>query len=310
MKPASAKSVDSSDAQGACRLCDRVGQLEVSHIIPKFVIRWQNDTSVSPLRASERPNVRVQDGTKLRFLCGDCEDLFEKWETAFAPTVFAPLHRPVDEIPTDVAYGAWGLKFAVSVSWRVLKFWSEHPRFGEVLGDRRKLVDAALQRWAEFLRGDAPHPARFEQHVLPLALVDKPIPNLSPSFNRYVARAVDHTFVHGSEVMFVYSKLGRLVIFGFLPPEGRPPGWHGTKLHVKHGRLRLRDHFVEVPEEVIRFMSERADDAARLLASVSPKQRAKIDDAFAKRLAEDTTGELFDAILRDYDLFGDDALRR
>src|SRR5215213_173026 len=115
--------------EGVCRLCDRRRYLEESHILPKFVIRWQRDTSVSPIRDSARPNVRVQDGTKLPFLCSECEDVLQKFETPFASEVFHPAHLPFETRPNEIPYKAYALKFAVSVSWRVLQYWSEDPRF-------------------------------------------------------------------------------------------------------------------------------------------------------------------------------------
>src|SRR5438874_2059789 len=113
--------------QGTCRLCERSRPLELSHIIPKFVIRWQRNTAVVPIRESNKPNVRSQDGTKLPFLCSECEHRFEKWETLFAARLFEPAHRDLASMPASVEYGSWCLKLAVSVSWRVLKYWSEDP---------------------------------------------------------------------------------------------------------------------------------------------------------------------------------------
>src|SRR6266852_6963280 len=89
---------------GICRLCQQTGNLEESHILPRFVIRWQRDTAVSAIREAERPNVRTQDGTKLPFLCSKCEDRFEKWETPFATEVFHPAHRPIATMPEQVRY--------------------------------------------------------------------------------------------------------------------------------------------------------------------------------------------------------------
>jgi hypothetical protein len=292
--------------RGICRLCELHRDLEESHILPKFVIRWQNDTAVGPLREAERPNIRIQDGTKLPFLCSECEDLFASWETPFAAKIFAPLHRPV--IPSNANYGSWCLKFAVSVSWRVLRYWSEDPRFSGLSDDKKTLVERALTCWREFLLDRKEHPSEFEQHVLPLSSVEQTIPGLSARFNRYVMRAVDHVFAHSSQIMYVYSKLGRLVLFGMLPADGHVPGWRNTKLHVKRGTLQFRDTLVEVPEEIFHFMSDRADWAARALASMSPRQKVKVEAAQARALRDSPDGEFFQALLRDYELFGDQAL--
>ncbi len=293
---------------GICRLCEQPRDLEESHILPRFVIRWQRDTAVSAIREAEKPNVRTQDGTKLPFLCSECEDRFEKAETPFASRIFHPAHLPIATMPEQVAYESYGLKFAVSVSWRVLQYWSENERFATVLGpDKCALVRRALTRWRDFLLERAPHPSEFEQHMFPLHLTEEPIAAQSPSFNRYALRAVEHSFAHSSEIMFVYSKLGRLVLFGMLPPYPRVPGWRGTKLHVRKGVLALRNAWIEIPGAIAEFMNDRAEYAARSMASVSPRQKAKIDAAFRQRVASEPTGEMFEALIRDYELFGDKA---
>lgn len=297
--------------RGKCRLCLQDRELEQSHITPKFVIRWQHETAVSPIREAERPNLRVQDGKKAPFLCSACEDRFEKHETQFARQIFHPIHGASDLMPSEASYGAFALKFAVSVSWRALKFWSEDARFPDIVGEeKQRLINRALEKWRRFLLDQVPHPAEFEQHVLALSLVEVPIPGQSPSFNRYAMRAVEQSFAHSSEIMFVYSKLGRLALFGMIPPYPRVPGWHNTKLHVRKGAIPLKKATVEIPQAIAELMNERAEYTARAIASVSPTQRAKIDATFNQRIRTNPTGELFDALARDCELFGDDAVNR
>jgi hypothetical protein len=296
---------------GLCRLCEDVRELELSHIMPKFVFRWQHDTAVSAIRDSESPNRRSQDGRKQPFLCSQCEDRLQSFETPFASKVFHPAHQPVESLPSVLNYGTFGLKFAVSVSWRALRLWSEDPRFPEILGPvKHALALRALQRWRSFLLGEVPHPAEFEQHLLTLSFTETAIPGQSPSFNRYALRAVDQTFAHSSEIMFVYSKLGRVVIFGMLPPSARVPGWRNTKLHVSRGVIPLRDAILEIPQAIADFMNARAEYGAQTIASVSPRQQALIDRAFQERIRTNPSGELFEALVRDYELFGDEALNR
>ena len=62
----------------ACALCHDKSELELSHIIPKFVLRYLKETSAGLLRSAENPNAVVQDGEKHYMLCGKCEDLFRK----------------------------------------------------------------------------------------------------------------------------------------------------------------------------------------------------------------------------------------
>ena len=78
---------------GKCALCWNETVLELSHIVPKLVIRELKKTSVGAIRNTANPNGTVQDGEKHYMLCGNCEDLFNVYETEFAKAVFHPYVR-------------------------------------------------------------------------------------------------------------------------------------------------------------------------------------------------------------------------
>ena len=74
-----------------CALCHNVKELKDSHIIPAFVYRWIKETSATGyLRFSENINRRYQDGRKIKLLCLDCEERFNKYETSFSNNIFYP----------------------------------------------------------------------------------------------------------------------------------------------------------------------------------------------------------------------------
>src|SRR3989338_10236365 len=101
-----------------CKLCGINDELQNSHIIPSFIYRWLKETSGTGfLRFGQTPNKRVQDGLKDYLLCSSCEGLFQKWETEFANKIFYPI---VKNREIRFYYESWLLKFAVSLSWRVL----------------------------------------------------------------------------------------------------------------------------------------------------------------------------------------------
>jgi len=80
------------EGMGVCKLCDETAELQVSHIVPRFVFGWLKDNSATGfLRFSGQPNLRVQDGPKLSWLCRDCEELLNDWETKFANLLFYPI---------------------------------------------------------------------------------------------------------------------------------------------------------------------------------------------------------------------------
>lgn len=133
-----------------CKLCGCIAELQASHIIPKSVIRWLKNSSAGRLRAGEKPNVRVQDGPKPYFLCLGCEGRLNRWETPFAEHFFQPYHENRNVAPTPIRYGKWMLKFAVSVSWRVLEFL--RPELVHQLDGETKLaIDNASEAWKQFL---------------------------------------------------------------------------------------------------------------------------------------------------------------
>ena len=134
---------------GTCRLCSGGGKLRKSHIIPSFVYKWLKETSGTGfIRFGYSPNLRTQDGFKLYWLCDECEKLFNSWETEFANTIFHPINKGID---TSFHYGSWLLKFAVSVSWRVLNFFVEEKDLSHFPPILQEKANIALSYWQYFL---------------------------------------------------------------------------------------------------------------------------------------------------------------
>ena len=80
---------------GVCALCRKEADLELSHIVPKMVVRELKKTSVGQLRSTENPNGTVQDTEKHYMLCGECEDLFSEYETIFSKFMLHPYLRRI-----------------------------------------------------------------------------------------------------------------------------------------------------------------------------------------------------------------------
>ena len=165
--------VISKDAQDrgteTCALCRRSGDLQASHIIPKFVGKWLKDTSVTgTLAQTDGNNVEhTQDLPTYRMLCSDCEQRFSSLEKSFADKIFYPFHNSGD---SRLEYSSWLERFAISLGWRVLRvgyeeFTSKRPEFSPQM-------ESAEALWREFLLGDrqAVHP--YESHLLFLGSID------------------------------------------------------------------------------------------------------------------------------------------
>lgn len=290
----------------ACRLCSQVRPLQESHVLPAFAIRWLKQTSVGHFRTVEEPNKRIQDGPKEYWLCEVCEQLFSRWETRFAQVIFSELseHGPGETRP---AYGDWALKFACSVSWRVLQLVSQKGL--EYLGpiDSARAAKAS-QVWKEFLLGARVHPGEFEQHLVhldaPAEVSDTPSPHLA----RYMLRSFDLDVVTSPKFCFTYAKLGRVAIFGAIRFDRRSD-WQGTRLHVRQGRVGAEP--VALPYLIAKYWNDRADHVMRSVQSLSPQQNKKIENLLNSTdpnvLAQ---SEGFRAMQADVHLSGDRAFTR
>lgn len=230
------------------------------------------------MRIATEPNRRVQDGIKAHLLCDTCEQLFSAWEKAFADQVFEPFHATgVGE--ARVRYQHWALKFASSVSWRVLLFLRDQGLEGHLTQSDRSCVEQAASVWADFLLGRRDHPGEFEQHILH---VDAPEeisgPPPSPYLNRYLLRAWDLDVIASRSMVMTYAKLGRVMVFGFVRVQS-PRRWQGTKIHVRDGFLPGVN--CVIPGLLARYWNDRAELMSDSMQQLSKAQRARIDDVFA-----------------------------
>lgn len=65
---------------GKCALCGTEAELQLSHIIPKFVGRYLKETSIGNIRNHALSERVVQDIEKHYLLCHECEELFSAGE--------------------------------------------------------------------------------------------------------------------------------------------------------------------------------------------------------------------------------------
>lgn len=100
-----------------CALCGVETNLELSHIVPKMVMRTLKKTAAGNIRNSENPNIPAQDSEKHYMLCGSCEDLFSEKETYFANILFHPY---IKKGKTKFDYDSKLFYFLTSLSWRSL----------------------------------------------------------------------------------------------------------------------------------------------------------------------------------------------
>ena len=256
------------------------------------------------MRSSKSPNQRVQDGPKRPWLGRCCESLFSAWETDFANFVF---HDFDEAVKNRRSYGSWMLKFSVSISWRVLSMHMLDGLLTNLSLPQRLQADAALKTWSDFLLGRRRHPGRFQQHFLPMgALQHRPEGDVPPNINRYILRTVEATIATSPTTVFVYSKLGKFFIIGFIDVP-HPKRWGGTKIHVKEGPLFSPNLTLPMPFK--NFLYSRARLAASAGDSMSEFQGQKILDSYTKNLDRAALSKSFEAMKEDVRLFGAEAFR-
>ena len=237
-------------------------------------------------------------------LCWNCEQLFSAWERKFAEECFVPInsgrvHR--------ISYGPWMLKFATSVSWRVLRVLAATGALSRFPDGILAKVDDALQNWARFLLGSQSNPGSHEQHLLLADVVENTsIDNTPPNISRYLSRAIELDVAHAQDSAFSYAKMGRFVLFGFVAMEC-PRRWKGTRLQVHQGRFGHND--IELPSNVVDYICAHARLAAEKSSQISERQQTKIRQTYERDLERAAQSETFRAMHRDVLMFGIDAFR-
>lgn len=285
---------------GTCLLCDEEKELRESHVIPSFVYKWIKDSSGSGyLRFGKSPNKRVQDGLKYHWLCDDCEGIFSNWERKFATNIF---HPTVKGDNSKKGYTYWLLKFCVSVSWRTLTLYLQESDLENFSEELKTKANDALQIWKEFLLDKRPHPDKHEQHLLPLDAIDKhTLDSMPENINRYILRSVDVDAVAGERTAFIYSKLERFIIIGFIEMPN-PRNWGGTKVHVKNGTVGPSDY--TLPGEFGEYFMGQANKAIEVQKKISDKQNKVIEQTFKKNIDKLADTETMRALSEDMRLAG------
>jgi len=256
------------------------------------------------MRLGREINRRVQDGLKPKLLCEECEKKFNQFETPFSAKLFYPLHNneALRLSPGPwFQYESWCMKFAASVSWRILTYFSQLglKHFSE---EQQQAARAALSTWRSFLLGESENPGAYELHMVLLdRIADHTFSNLPPNFNRYLVRIVEQDVVRGKESVFVYAKLCRVLIVGFVQKSPNEK-WRGAKLHVRKGEIGGMNY--ELPSQLLKYMCGRAQRLIELEAKLSPNQRQKIDAEYEKQKERALNSECLSISLYDYEMFG------
>ncbi|HEY4356165.1 MAG TPA: hypothetical protein VGN16_10495 [Acidobacteriaceae bacterium] len=255
------------------------------------------------LRAGANPRRRAQDGLKASLLCENCEQRFSRLERDFANDIFYPIQR--DKIE-EVQYGKWFLKFCVSISWRVLSYGMQQARLDHFSEAQQCEARDALERWAQFLREEVPHPGRFEQRLALLGAIESVSShNLPPNVNRYFMRGVEVDIAASKTSAFTYAKLGPFALFGMIDAGER---WKGTKVNANEGTVGPTKY--EFPHSIRDYWIDRALRHSQLSDKIPQKQQDRIEAAIRKNPERFSKSGTLEAMKHDVDMFGDAAFRK
>ena len=195
--------------QGTCKLCQEEANLELSHILPKFIYKWINKTSATgKMRGLGNPNKTEQDGFKSYLLCGKCEDKFSKYETWFANNFF---HPSIKEVKVSYSYNENLFKFAASIFWRCIITNMDRDVY-----DETKFKSALLSCEDElrnFLNTDQ-YPVNFDSIYIGITSY-----NLNPQkeqarANFYYTRSTDSQIVFSDHKMYYYCVIPHFLFVG------------------------------------------------------------------------------------------------
>jgi hypothetical protein len=193
------------------------------------------------------------------------------------------------------------MKFAASVSWRVLTYFSQLG-LKQFSVEQQQAVTAALTAWRSFLLDQSENPGSDELHMIMFdRLADHSSGDLPKNFNRYLVRGVEPDVVRGKESAFVYAKMCRLLVIGFIQKDSKEP-WSGTKLRVRKGEIGGKNYVL--PGALLKYLRGRAQRLAELEAKISPRQRQKIDAEYDKQQDRALNSETLSVSLHDYEMFG------
>jgi hypothetical protein len=272
-----------------CKLCGKNREIRQSHIIPSFVGKWMKDTSPTGyLRQGVNPNVRKQDIPKEYLLCNDCEGYFSTFEGEFAKKVFYPyIYQELDEWSvaqgkiTTIDYDDWLLKFIISVQWRSLitdrsDDYDSTVKVYEQFGTK---ISEYIKIWCDYLQGlrsDSGESRHYVIFLQNLASGSGTLPEgLNKRINTYLCRAIDTTLAFSKSNLFLYTKMGPIVLLSALIPEELDK-MKKYKVRMK-GKLYTAQQLINQRVNQFIFI-DRPNEVMGLVDNISKKQQSKIND--------------------------------
>lgn len=228
-----------------CALCGEEKEIQLSHIIPKFIGRHLKKTSVGNIRSTEDPNKTVQDLEKHYLLCHDCEERFSASERWFANNVFYPWKK---DQKTEFEYNSYFHYFITSLSWRSLYLdIMNYVRDGDVDVQKLQIMIDAEKKMKDYLLGKKKDIGGIENHVLFFERIEKIGAQCDDAFylnpHMRIHRSVSSYTHYSDDTVFTISNLMGIVLVT-LYEKGNREIWDGTKIEKGEGKIIVANQSV------------------------------------------------------------------
>lgn len=276
-------------------LCGVETELELSHIVPKMVMRTLKKTAIGNIRNSDNPNVPVQDSEKHHMLCGNCEDLFSEKETYFANNLFHPYQKK-ERIQFE--YDSRLFYFLTSLSWRSLYLDLLDFTENDVVGiDAFEHLISCERDMREYLLNERNDIRTIEHHIFFFEEIKEISGNTEMAGLRPHAifhRGIQsYTFCYEEDRTYgtITNMMGIMLIT--LYSKGSHEQWDRTQIINGIGRIEGKDqHITSVVGNEFTNMLKTAQSASD---SMSDKQKEKIVENLKAKAGQ----------IKDYPIFED-----
>lgn len=282
-----------------CHLCGEIADLQLSHFIPKFVGKWLKKTSMNGFfMRTNNVKKREQDIPKEYWLCRKCEKLFGVWETQFARKIFLPFNQDQE---MTFEYNDWMSKFCASLSWRTLTYIRHfHPERSESAEDVN-ILNNAETHMANFLLGKEYELNEYSQHLIPVeSIVEFEGKQPPKNINRYLLRAISMDIIKYSDNILIFTKLPRFIIIGVVKLEKR---YNMNSIKISIGEGTINRNYC-IPDWIGDYMCYQAESIAKAASTIAENKLLQFDEFISKNIDHVANSKQFEALMKDYELFG------
>lgn len=273
-----------------CNFCKKeVLQLEVSHIIPKFIYKWLKETSTTKkMRSGTNPNKPVQDGYKVPFLCKTCENDFSRYEKHFSEKIFKPFIESNDlGIFKNINHQEFK-KFITSLIWRVAQHSINEPSLnGNYTPDEILKFNRFSNEIKQSYEKNLTIP--FNTYFIPLTKEFVSSEVLKVEDYVYFERSIAMEFMifdnHDGQASVLIKLPFMMIVCEYISSKNNE--WNGLK--INQGSFEYSDDTYRIPKYIHDFMEFDKNRHYDVMKKVSETQLNKIKTKDKEMTEEDGT---------------------